>query len=64
MQSNNSQKNCILSAETIKRKLKRMALEIAEQNAEETELIIAGINGNGEVLAQYPVNGLWPETDV
>ena len=51
MQSNNVQKNCILSAETIKRKLKRMALEIAEQNADEKEIIIAGINGNGEVLA-------------
>jgi len=58
MQSNNVQKNCILSAETIKRKLKRMALEIAEQNADEKELIIAGINGNGEVLASKLVQEL------
>lgn len=58
MQSNNVQKNCILSAESIKRKLKRMALEIAEQNAEEKELIIAGINGNGEVLAKALVDEL------
>jgi pyrimidine operon attenuation protein/uracil phosphoribosyltransferase len=58
MQPNNVQKNCILSAETIKRKLKRMALEIAEQNAEETQLIIAGINGNGEVIAQKLVQEL------
>lgn len=58
MQSNNVQKNCILSAETIKRKLKRMALEIAEQNADEKELVIAGINGNGEVLANKLVEEL------
>jgi pyrimidine operon attenuation protein/uracil phosphoribosyltransferase len=58
MQSNNVQKNCILSAEAIKRKVKRMALEIAEQNADEKELIIAGINGNGEVLAQKLVQEL------
>lgn len=58
MQSNNVQKNCILSAETIKRKLKRMALEIAEQNADEKEIIIAGINGNGEVLANKLVHEL------
>jgi len=60
MQLNNVQKNCILSAESIKRKLKRMALEIAEQNAEEKELIIAGINGNGEILAQKLVEELQP----
>lgn len=60
MQLNNVQKNCILSAETIKRKLKRMALEIAEQNADEKELIIAGINGNGVVLAQKLVEELKP----
>ena len=58
MQSNNVQKNCILSAESIKRKLKRMALEIAEQNADEKELIIAGINGNGEILANKLVEEL------
>jgi len=58
MQSNKVQKNCILSAETIKRKLKRMALEIAEQNADEKELIIAGINGNGELLAKALVEEL------
>src|SRR5215217_3220634 len=60
MQSNNVQKNCILSAESIKRKVKRMALEIAEQNADEKELIIAGINGNGEVVAQKLVQELGP----
>jgi len=45
-------KNCILTEQAINQKLKRMALEVAEQNLEEKELIIAGINGNGEVVAR------------
>lgn len=45
-------KNCILDGEAVKRKLRRMALEVAEQNTGEQELIIAGINGNGEVVAK------------
>lgn len=46
-------KNCVLDKEAINRKLKRMALQIAEQNIDEKELIIAGINGNGEVVAKF-----------
>jgi len=45
-------KNCVLNQETIKRKIKRMALEVAERNTDEKDLVIAGINGNGEVLAE------------
>lgn len=45
-------RNSVLDRETISRKIRRMALEIAEQNSEEKELIIAGINGNGEVVAK------------
>jgi len=45
-------KNCILNRQAIAQKLKRMALEVAEQNLDETELVIAGINGNGEVVAR------------
>lgn len=45
-------KNCILDKRAIGRKLKRMALEIAEQNIDEKELILAGINGNGEIVAK------------
>lgn len=41
----------ILNEESVKRKIKRMALEIAEQNAGEQELVIAGIAGNGETIA-------------
>ena len=45
-------KNCILNRQAINQKMKRMALEVAEQNLDETELVIAGINGNGEVVAR------------
>jgi pyrimidine operon attenuation protein / uracil phosphoribosyltransferase len=45
-------KNCILDRQSIDQKMKRMALQVAEQNLEETELVIAGINGNGEVVAR------------
>jgi pyrimidine operon attenuation protein / uracil phosphoribosyltransferase len=45
-------KNCILNQQAIHQKLKRMALEVAEQNIDEKELILAGINGNGEVVAR------------
>ena len=42
----------ILNGEGAQRKLRRMAFEIAENNATERALIIAGIEGNGTVLAQ------------
>ena len=45
-------KNCILTAEVIKRKIRRMALQVAEGNTEEASLIVAGIVGNGAVVAQ------------
>ena len=45
-------KNCALNKEAIGRKLKRMALEVAEQNIDEKEIIIAGIKGNGEIVAR------------
>ena len=45
-------KNCILNRQVIVQKMKRMALEVAEQNLEENELIIAAINGNGEIVAK------------
>jgi pyrimidine operon attenuation protein / uracil phosphoribosyltransferase len=35
-----------------------MAFQIAENNANEAELIIAGVNGNGTLLAQRLVNEL------
>ncbi|MGZ3925213.1 MAG: phosphoribosyltransferase family protein [Flavisolibacter sp.] len=44
-------KNCILDKRAIAQKMKRMALEVVEQNLDEKELILAAINGNGEVVA-------------
>lgn len=51
-------KNCVLGKEAIERKLKRMAYEVAEQNIEETELIFASINGNGEIVAKNIIKQL------
>jgi pyrimidine operon attenuation protein/uracil phosphoribosyltransferase len=42
----------ILDEDGVKRKIKRMALEIAEQNAGEAGIILAGIVGNGETVAR------------
>lgn len=42
----------ILSKEATQRKLRRMAFQIAETNADEAGLVIAGIEGNGVLLAQ------------
>ncbi len=58
MEGINVSKNCILSAEAIKRKLRRMAFQIAEANADEESIIIAGIAGNGTLLAQKIVDEL------
>jgi pyrimidine operon attenuation protein / uracil phosphoribosyltransferase len=44
--------NLVLDKERISRKLRRMALEVAEQNIDEKQLIIAGIEGNGEIVAR------------
>lgn len=45
-------KNSILTADAAQRRLRRMALQIAEENIGEKEIIILGIAGNGEVLAK------------
>jgi pyrimidine operon attenuation protein/uracil phosphoribosyltransferase len=52
------QKNCVMDKESIQRKMRRMALEIAEDNIEEKDLIIAGIEGNGEVVADNIIREL------
>jgi pyrimidine operon attenuation protein/uracil phosphoribosyltransferase len=58
MEAINYLKNCILSAEAVKRKLRRMAFQIAEANADEESIIIAGIAGNGTLLAQKIIGEL------
>ena len=45
-------KTFVLDKDAVGRKIRRMALEVAEQNTGEKELIIAGIVGNGIVVAQ------------
>lgn len=45
-------KNSVLDKERISRKMRRMALEVAEQNIEEKQLVIAGIEGNGQIVAK------------
>lgn len=42
----------ILTHEQIKNKTRRISYQIYESNSNETEIIIAGINGNGYVFAQ------------
>ncbi|NRR93409.1 phosphoribosyltransferase [Winogradskyella undariae] len=45
-------KNTILSHKEIEHKIKRIAYQIYESNVNETELIIAGIESNGYLLAK------------
>lgn len=44
--------NVILTHEEIKHKIRRIALQIYEANAEESEIILAGIESNGYDLAK------------
>jgi len=46
------EKTLILDAPSISQKLKRMAFEIYEDNFQESELVLAGIDGNGYLLAK------------
>lgn len=47
-----SEKTLILDALQVKQKIRRMAFEIYENNFKEKVIIIAGINGQGYVLAR------------
>ncbi|HWJ91620.1 MAG TPA: phosphoribosyltransferase family protein [Flavisolibacter sp.] len=53
-----AEKNHVLDREAINRKLRRMALEVAEQNIDESHIVIAGIAGNGQVVADSLVREL------
>lgn len=50
-----SEKNLILDASQIKQKIRRMAYEIYEHNFKEKAIYIAGIEGQGYVLAKLLV---------
>ena len=45
-------KNCILSHDEITHKIRRIAYQIYEANSNETEVILAGIDSNGYLLAK------------
>jgi pyrimidine operon attenuation protein/uracil phosphoribosyltransferase len=57
-------KNCILNAESIKRRLRRMAFEVAESNTGESSIVIAGIARNGVVVASNLIDELKKIMDV
>lgn len=46
------QKKQIMSAEVASRKLRRMALQVVEQNYNTRELVLIGIKANGTVIAE------------
>jgi pyrimidine operon attenuation protein/uracil phosphoribosyltransferase len=48
----NAKKNYILSREVAEKKMRRMALEIMENNQGEKEIILAGIKESGTVVAK------------
>lgn len=52
------EKTLILEASQVKQKIRRMAYEIYEHNFKEKSLVIAGIEGQGYVLAQHLVKEL------
>jgi pyrimidine operon attenuation protein / uracil phosphoribosyltransferase len=47
-----SEKSLILEASQVKQKIRRMAFEIYEHNFKEKALVVAGIDGQGYVLAK------------
>ena len=51
-------KKYILSKETAEKKLRRMALEVAERNYGEQQLILVGIKENGSIIANKVSNFL------
>jgi pyrimidine operon attenuation protein/uracil phosphoribosyltransferase len=53
-----TESNLILNTVQVNQKIKRIAYQIYESNSNETEVIIAGIIGNGFILAQKLVEAL------
>jgi pyrimidine operon attenuation protein/uracil phosphoribosyltransferase len=54
----------ILNHRQIQQKINRLAIEIAEHNCEEEEIILAGINNNGIVFAELLMKRLLEMTDI
>ncbi|MFD2572629.1 phosphoribosyltransferase family protein [Spirosoma soli] len=53
-----SEPTLILNAEQIRQKIRRIAFQIYENNFEETALLLAGVSGEGYILAQALVREL------
>ncbi len=58
MQENLVEKNLILTGQAATKKLERMAMEVAERNYQEPELLLIGIKENGFLMAQKIENFL------
>ena len=54
----------ILTQHQIEQKIKRLAIQILEQNYKEKEIILAGINNNGMVFAKLLVDQLQQLTEI
>ena len=54
----------ILNHRQIQQKINRLAIEIAEHNCEEEEIILAGINNNGIVFAELLMKCLLEMTNI
>ncbi len=54
----------ILNHRQIEQKINRLAIEIAEHNSEEQEVILAGVNNNGIAFAELLMNRLLDMTDM
>lgn len=59
-----TKKNYILDADKALMKLKRMAYEILENNSVDDSLIIAGISGNGTIIADIIVSLIREISDI
>lgn len=53
-------RSTILSQADVRRRLRRMAIEVAEHNTGEVGLVVAGVNGHGMVVARQLIAELQP----
>ena len=61
---NYSSKNLILNNSDISKKIQRIALQIIEDNFEESEVKLFGISDNGNTIAQKVINNIEKRSDL
>lgn len=61
---NYSSKNLILNNSDISKKIQRIALQIIEDNFEESEIKLFGISDNGNTIAQKVINNIEKRSDL